>query len=640
MKFKVVIFFLLIILKVAGQDKMSKADALFFGFNYKEAILEYQKELKKKPLNNQQYLNLADAYAKIGNYDSASKNYLEVFKKDSTFSNHYFNKMLLSFSEINQPERIKAFLATKSTGLPKELLENTEFNTELITSNIGSEVDFEIFNISANTAQADFSPSFYIDKLLFTSGRSQKETYKPSGESYLDIFVARIEQEGKVNSASPFTGIANSYFHKATPYYSDKLKSVLYVSSNAEGKNMLYSEEGKNTLAIGKQILNGDFVYLLRDLNTSFYYPFYDADSDILYFSANFEDGYGGTDIYYVHTNDGQIMSAPINMGPRINSPGNEISPFIFENSLYFASDIFYGLGGMDVYKSNIHEEGDYSIPINLGAGINSTDDDFGFIIKNYDNNGLLGYFSSNRKGGKGNDDIYGFNVAEKPGLKTIAVRGKVLKPDGRTGVEKVAIRVLDKDNQLLTEAFTNEEGGYQFEIPWREQITVLAEKELYSAFNEKYIDISLENIQKDGLAIEMTFLDDIIEEKESQKVIKLNKFFFARGRSVVTAEIAIELNKVVEVVKKFPEFQLRIESHTNSKGGSSTNFRLSQSRSNAIKDYLLLKGVPSSNILYTMGYGEDKITNNCTNGVYCLDMLHKQNERSLIVVLNHNLIR
>ncbi|NJB70917.1 outer membrane protein OmpA-like peptidoglycan-associated protein [Saonia flava] len=643
MKFKAsIVFFLVIVSLSFGQDKMSKADALFFGYDYKDAIVAYQKELREKPLTNQQYLNLADSYLKTGSYENASKTYLEVFKRDSTMSNHYFNKMLQSFYKTSGQDRIKAFLSTKGSGLSNELLENSDFNFELLKSNLGSELNYEIFNISANSPQADFSPTFYDDKLLFSSGRGHgngKELYKPSGESYLDIFVSRIEQNGNANSATPFTLIPSSSFHKATPYYSNAQEIIFYVLSNADENGLLYSEEGKNTLAIGKNEIDGEFEYLLRDLNTSFYYPFYQESTGKLFFAANFEDGYGGTDLYYVYTNGGQIMSAPVNLGPRINSPGNEISPFIFENSLYFASDIFYGLGGMDIYKSNFQPNETFSIPINLGIGINSEDDDFGFVIRNNDTNGLLGYFSSNRKGGKGNDDIYGFNVAEKPGLKTIAVQGKVVKPASTTGVAKAYIRVFSSDNELLKEVYSDGEGQYQFEIPWRDFIKIEAGKERYSIYKKDLDESALNDIQKMDFHIDLALMDDLIEEKEGQEVIKLNKFFFDKGKSQITAEIAEELDKVVEAVHRFPEFQLRIESHTDSRGGSSTNFRLSQSRSDAIKKYLREKGVPESNLLYSVGYGEDKITNNCTNGVYCLDMLHRQNERSLIVVLNYNLL-
>ncbi|PCJ91970.1 MAG: cell envelope biogenesis protein OmpA [Flavobacteriaceae bacterium] len=642
MRLKIMISFLLATVSLSfGQVEMSKADALFFGYEYKSAIREYQKELRENSLTTQQYLNLSDSYFKVNDYDNASKFYLDVFKRDTLMSDHHFNKMLQSFSKVSGADRVKAFMNTKGSFLTNELFENSDFNFELLKGSDAKNIDFQVFNINSNSAQSDFSPSFYQGKLLFSSGRSRnsKEIYSPSGESYLDIYVARIEQNGTINSATPFTVIPSSNFHKATPYYSNEIESLFYVLSNANGNTLSFSDEGKNSLAIGIYDKNGVFEYLLRDLNTSFYYPFYEASTGKLYFAANFSDSYGGTDIYYVYTNKGQIMSAPVNLGPRINSPGNEISPYIFENSLYFASDVFYGLGGMDIYKTNFQSNDTFSIPINLGEGINSENDDFGFILKNNDTNGLLGYFSSNRKGGKGNDDIYGFNVAEKPGLKTIAVNGMVVKPNSTNTVSKAYIRVLDAENNLLKEVFSNENGEYQFEIPWQEAIKLQAGKERYSGFSNEFTEVALEEIQNNNLNINLVFLDDIVEEKENQQVIKLRKFFFGRSRSSILPEIALELDKVVEAIKNFPELQLRIESHTDSKGGGSSNFRLSKSRADAIKNYLLQNGVSTSNILYTIGYGEDKILNNCTNGVYCLDMLHKQNERILIVVLNYNLL-
>jgi len=202
-------------------------------------------------------------------------------------------------------------------------------------------------------------------------------------------------------------------YHKATPYYSEALNSVLYVLSNTENGDLKFDDNGKNTLAMGMQNIDGPFNMILSDLSTSFYYPFYDENTGRLYFAANFDDGYGGTDIYYIYTNNGQVMSAPVNLGPRINSPGNEIAPYMFDNSLYFASDVFYGLGGMDIYRSTIEDQDSYGIPVNLGAKVNSPKDDFGFIIRD-DGEGFLGYFTSNRDGGKGKDDIYGFKVSEK----------------------------------------------------------------------------------------------------------------------------------------------------------------------------------------------------------------------------------
>jgi outer membrane protein OmpA-like peptidoglycan-associated protein len=588
-----------------------------------------------------QYLNLADSYFKIGNYKNAAKIYVGAFQKDTALSPNHFNKMLQAVSKTSGLEEVKVFLDSKKGELSPELLENAAFNYELLQSEDNKELNYEIFNVSGNSPQADFSPTFYKDKVLFASSRAKgaKKVYHPSGEAYLNIYEAPLRPGGDLSSPTVFKQLAESDFHKATPYYSEGLNSLFYSLSNADGGELQYSENGKNALAIGMWSGTNSFKYILRDLDTSFYYPFYDAATGRLYFAANFKDGYGGTDLYFVYTNDGIIMSAPINLGPRINTPGNEIAPFIFDNSLYFSSDIFYGLGGMDIYKSNLQADDNFSIPVNLGPGINSGEDDFGFIIRDNDTQGLMGYFSSNRKGGKGNDDIYGFNVDEKPGLKTLALKGKVQKPNNGEGVDAARVRLLDTEGKIIKEIHTSADGTYEMEIPWREQVVLEAVKDRYSNFSKAFSSADFSELNSSNFNIGLVYIDDIIGDIEGQKAIKLNKFYFKKGSSEITPEIATELEKVVHALKNFPEIQLRIESHTDSRGSNSSNFTLSQKRSDAIKKHLLEQGVPPSSILYAMGFGEEKILNGCKNGVFCLEMLHNVNERSLVVVLNYNLM-
>jgi flagellar motor protein MotB len=623
-----------------GQKK-SKGDDFFFQYKYPQAITAYEAQMTEGTLSEQQFLNLADSYFETNNFEKASEAYLELFKKDTLMGGHHFNKMLQSISKTSNMERKNAFLTTMSSSFPKELMENMEFNQQLLGNNAEeSSLDYKIFNLAGNSPQTDFAPSFYKDQLLFTSGRLRQRgnRYEPGNEDYFNIYGARLQPDGQISDIQTFAELPSSNYHKATPYYSEGLESVFYVLSNTEDGELAFDANGKNALAIGKQIIGDSFQLLLKDLSTSFYYPFYDEASGKLYFSANFENGYGGTDIYYVYTNSGQVMSAPINLGPRINSPGNEIAPFIFEGSFYFASDVFYGYGGMDVYKSNMEGES-FSIPINLGKGINSTEDDFGLIMRN-EGEGLLGYFASNRPGGKGKDDIYGFQLDEKPGLKTITFRGKVVKPYNTSEVvDKVAVQLWDVNGELLAETYSDEEGNYRIEIPWVEEVVLESSKDRYSQFTKRFTQSDLEGKETLDFDIGISLYDDLVEEKEGQMVVKMKKFLFGNNRTQLTPEIEAELDKVVEFIKGFPSAQLRIETYTDSRGGSSTNFRLTQSRSDAIKQYLIEQGVPSSNILYSVGYGEDKILNNCTNGVFCLEMLHQQNQRSLVVVLNDNIL-
>ncbi len=624
-----------------AQGKKSKGDAYFFQYEYKAAIEAYEQDMGKGTLTEQQFLNLADSYFKNNNFEKASEVYLKLYEKDSLLGNHHLNKMMQSLLKVSGEGKNDTLLTAMSSKFRKEFLENFDFNNQILSKKEEDEaLDFQIFNLKSNSPQSDFAPSFYEDQLLFSSGRSldKRNIYSPAGESYLNIFKAKSRKDGQISAdVQPFTEINDSDYHKATPYYAKGLKGIFYVLSNTENGNLAFDDNGKNALAIGMQLPDGTFRLLLKDLSTSFYYPFYDEKSERLYFSANFKDSYGGTDIYYVYTNRGQIMSAPINLGPRINSPGNEIAPFIFENSFYFSSDVFYGLGGMDVYKSNLKDD-TFSIPVNLGEGINSSYDDFGFIMRN-EGDGLLGYFSSNRVGGKGKDDLYGFKVDEKPGLKTLALRGKITTLKGDMGVEKAVVRLLNENGGLLAETYTDDEGNYRIEIPWEKAVVLESSKERYSFFRKKFSEEELNALENTKYNFTVSNYDVLVEEKEDQTVIKLKKFFFGRNSYKLTPEIETELDKVAAFIESFPAAQLRIETYTDSRGGSSTNFRLTQNRSDTMKKYLLKKGVPKSNILFSVGYGENKILNNCTNGVYCLEMLHQQNQRSLFVILNHNLL-
>ena len=633
-----ILFFLMTLSVLHAQEKMSKADKYFYIYAYEEAISEYQKDMSDgKLISNEQFLNLADSYFKLGDYKNASRIYLDINKKDTIMNNHRFNKMLQSLSKNSEKERVKAFLNTKSTLLASELIENASFNFELLETSASNSQNFEIFNVSGNSPQADLAPTFYKDKLLFSSSRpiKSKRIYGPSGESYLDIYLARIAGNGDVLNPNVFDRMPNSKFHKSTPHYAKDLDKIFYILSNAEDDKLSFDDKGKNSLAIGMLYENGFFAYLLRDLSTSFYYPFFDSSSNRLYFSANFEDGYGGTDIYYVSTNNGQIMSEPVNLGPRINSPGNEIAPYIHDNSMYFSSDIFYGLGGMDIYKTNFRKDKSFSIPINLGSGINSESDDFGFIIRGDENMGFSGYFSSNRVGGNGNDDIYGYTVREYLGPKTFSLKGQVIEPDYQRGIASTAIRLRDSNGNILKEFITKENGKYQIEIPWRDNLIIEISKNRHSSFYRSYGKADLENLQKASLNFEMVSIDDIVTEEENKTVLRLNDFFFVRGKSDITADIALELDKLIVMFQQFPQLQLQIENHTDSRGGSRTNKLISQKRADAINNYLLQKGISSSNLLSAIGYGEERIMNSCTNGVYCLDFLHKQNRRTLFIVNN-----
>jgi outer membrane protein OmpA-like peptidoglycan-associated protein len=293
----------------------------------------------------------------------------------------------------------------------------------------------------------------------------------------------------------------------------------------------------------------------------------------------------------------------------------------------------------MDLYKSVVQQDDSFSIPVNLGRGINSEHDDFGLIIKR-GVSGYMGYFASNRPGGKGNDDLYGFNLKETPGLETIVFRGNITNPATGLGIEKVRVDLKAADSSLIKQVYTDNNGRYRIEIPARDSLLLTASKPGYSFYGEPFGHDKLGSMKGISYNIEMPLLDDLVREAEQKKVVKIDKFFFDRNSSEITPQIGIELDKVVDAIRMFPKMKISIEVHTDSRGSSRNNLRLSQSRADAIRDYLLQKGLSPANITEAKGFGEERITNNCKDGVFCLEMLHKQNERQLIVIENYEDIK
>ncbi|WP_088340512.1 OmpA family protein [Robiginitalea sediminis] len=631
------VLLLLVVAFNGWAQKASEADRLFFEYDYAGAVTAYEALRRSGELTPQQRLNLAESYFRRKAYDKSSEAYLESFRQDSLMDNHHFNTMLQALAKTSGQDRVQAFLSTRATSLSGELLENAAFNYELLEKGGDASLDYRIFPLSVNSGQMDLSPAFYgEDRLLFSSARphKNKETYKPTGQAFMDIYVAVVDPDGQTRGAQPIGWLENTKYHESTPFFSPLLNGIFYVRSNEENGELTYDENGKNALAVALGTRDGDDRLLLRDPGTSFYYPFFDDATERLYFAADFDQGYGGTDLYYVATNEGRIMSSPVNLGPRINTPGNEIAPFLMDGSLFFASDVFYGLGGMDVYKAEEQEDGVYSIPVNLGPELNTPHDEFGFIIRP-GGAGYQGYFTSNRPGGTGSDDLYGFAVNSKPGLKTLVVRGTVVDGSSAEGIDKARIRMVDASGATIKEAYTLADGSFFMEIPWRDNVRVLVDKERHtSAVLGPFGTANTEDTTK-AVEVTLTPVSSFVRDREGHHELKAERFFFDKGSAQLTAEIASLLNPAAEALKQFPSMQIRIEAHTDSRGSTQANLALSQRRALAIRDYLLSQGVAADQITSAEGLGESQIINNCTDGVYCLEVLHRQNERYPLIVEN-----
>lgn len=406
---------------VHGQSASTKkADKLFADFAYVEAIKLYEELARGGELTNYVCKQLAEANRRIGNTKQAEYWYKMVLDlgTEEPIDYYYYAMALRSNKKYEEAEKwikkFESFDKTDDSRIEREL--------EAIDTNIIMVADsnwVSISKLSINSKQNDFSPAFYNDKIVFSSAREKKGKidllYVWDEQPFIDLYICDIGLENQLLNVKPFSETLNSKYHEG-PVTFNKTGNMIYFTRN-NYKNKKLGKDGKKTthLKIYTAILVGEtwgnikeFKYNSKEYSTG--HPTISKDGQKLFFASDMPGGFGQADIYVCELIDSE-WGQPENLGPQINTEGNEMFPYYHtDGKLYFASDGLVGFGGFDIFSARREENGTHTI-INLGYPLNSPKDDFGFVF----NKELTGgYFSSNRKGGEGNDDIYAFKVEEE----------------------------------------------------------------------------------------------------------------------------------------------------------------------------------------------------------------------------------
>jgi outer membrane protein OmpA-like peptidoglycan-associated protein len=346
-----------------------------------------------------------------------------------------------------------------------------------------------------------------------------------------------------------------------------------------------------------------------------------------LYFSSDMPGGYGKTDIYYIEINDDGSYGVPVNLGPKINTPGHEKFPFIsHDNTLYFSSDGRKNLGNLDIYQINLDHKNNVE-PTALEAPINSPFDDFAFVIES-DNS--KGYFSSNREGGKGDDDIYSFNINTPTVVCNQKIQGKIVDSANKRSISGATVVMYDENGKELQTTIVKEDASFTFDIECNKKYQLIANKIGYGK-----ADVKLESTNENNKNhnIEMNLFKEDFEAVEEKVVIKINPIYFDLNSSKIRKDAEVELTKVVEVMNKFPDIVIECGSHTDARSNDKHNMWLSERRAQNTIDYIISKGISKERIS-GKGYGESQILNKCTNGVQCSENQHQLNRRTEFVVI------
>tara|TARA_B100000427_G_scaffold329424_1_gene345578 strand:- start:589 stop:2553 length:1965 start_codon:yes stop_codon:yes gene_type:complete len=462
-----------------------------------------------------------------------------------------------------------------------------------------------------NTEFAEYSPSFSNDKLYFVSNRVSEKIYSGTGTPFTDLFEVKTRGANvDLNSLKKLDdNINNEKVNEGSITFSEDGMYMIFAKGN-DGKN-----SGRNNVDLyWSRFRRGGWTNpRLLNVNTSRSWdstPYLSKDGKTLYFASNRSKGYGGTDIYKANVNRRGRWINIQNLGPEINTPGNELFPSVTEDGrLYFSSDNHEGFGGLDIFVAT-RRGGKITIS-NPGKPLNSRGDDFG--VNPY--NPTRGFFTSNRDGGKGDDDIYTF-VNDDPNLKIVnyVLKGTTLtqKNDDRELIilGNSSVKLLDKEGVVIEETFTDDNGEFEFIVYTDEEYLLIGEKENYFSTRGDFSTIGKE-LDKTKLKEFITnvefeknlILDRIIVNKS----IVLDNIYYDLDKADIREDAAIELDKLVIILEDNPNISIELSSHTDDRSSVEYNQDLSQRRAESAVSYILSKGIDRSRIS-AKGYGESQL--------------------------------
>jgi peptidoglycan-associated lipoprotein len=441
-----------------------------------------------------------------------------------------------------------------------------------------------------NSKDNDFSSAYARDDfgvVYFTSSRDDATGNKTSGatgQSFTDIFESRLDKKSKWSTPLP-VNVLNTEFEEGTPSLSADYNEIYYTKCET-GKRETIGCAIMYSKLTGTYWSEPENLGLLADSLVAAH-PSIAADGLTLYFVSDMAGGFGGKDIYSVtRKNEGDAWSAPKNLGPDINTKGNELFPYIRENgTLYFASDGIIGMGGLDIFKATSQPDGSWLVQ-NMKSPVNSFADDFGIVFKNLDESGIL---SSTRKG-RGDDDLYSF---EMPPLK-FNITGLV--KDEKTGSVMVGatVQLIASDGSNL-QVLTGTSGDFHFALNPGVDYIFLASQKGYLNGKEKETTKGQEKSRDFMVSILLTPID---------RPIELPNIFYDFGKWDLRPESMVSLDKLVETLNDNPNVTIELMSHTDSRDTEEYNLSLSQKRAQSVVDYLIEKGIEPER-LSAKGYGE-----------------------------------
>ena len=614
----------------AQYGSQKKADNLFNKLSFANATEVYKTLIDKDYNADYATRQLADSYAFLRNPDSAVVYYKKVVEQENVPVEYYYNYAQALRGVKNYKEyRIWMRRFKEAGGDINE--DNLQKDSDFVNSIFNAKQQYFLTDVNFNSKYSDFGAYEHNGKIYFTSSRdegvSSKHIYGWNGEPFLDIYTASNKTDSLINHKAKLKGSINSIYHDG-PLTITKDGKTIYFSRNDYNKSVLgKNEEGISNLKIYKATLADDEWTNIEELpfNSNAYstgHPALNNDETKLYFASDMPGGIGGTDIYYVEINNGSFGD-PKNAGNIINTDKNERFPFInSEDVLFFASDGHPGLGLLDIFGTVLDKNDHIVSVINLGVPVNSSKDDFSFFMND---DGLSGYFASNRNGGVGSDDIYAYDRI--PQLK---IEGTVAGTDDNP-IKNATVELFDYNGNKIAYLETNDEGHYEINIDRDSNYTLNTKKDGYI---DNYKPVSSKGIEKSIKSITADFVLNQ-DKKEIIPITELYPIYFDFNKYSIRKDNTNKLDKIIDLmINTYPDIVIKIESYADSRGPAEYNKKLSIERANATYKYLVNKGVNPDRITEYNGYGEQNLVNDCNGTINCTEAQHQLNRRTQFIVI------
>lgn len=624
----------------AQKAKIAAADKKYNSYAYIDAIQTYERLAEKGYQSVEMFEKLGNAYYFNSDFEKAAQSYEKLYQLQSELAPEYFYRYAQSLKATGKEKEAATILAkfenkSSDDSRSKRLKNNTDY-LEDIKANVGI---YTIENAGINSKYSDYGSTIVDNKLIFTSARDTggvgQRKHAWTGEHFTNLYAAGVNGELIPSNPVRYDANVNSKFHEATPVFT-KDGNTMYFTRN----NYLDGKKGKDAnkvtlLKIYKATLVNNRWTNVTELpfnsnNFSTAHPALSPDEQTLYFVSDRPGTIGQSDLYKVAINSNGTYGEPINLGVEINTEGRETFPFVTkDNQLYFASDGHPGLGGLDVFTTKINNDGSFGEVENDGAEVNSPKDDFGYYRDSEINKG---FFSSNRDGGLGSDDIYRFTSKDKckqilKGIVTDSATGETL-----AGVQLI---LLNKQYKVIAETTSDALGYYAFDVNCRRTYHVRANKKDYTSKETKLRTPEVTGETKLDIQLESTICRVAVGD-DLGKCFGIKMIYFDLDKSNIRKEAALDLAKILDVLIQNPTIKLDIRSHTDCRQTAKYNMALSDRRAKATIAWLVSKGIDSSR-LTGRGYGESQLINDCgcepTNASNCTEEQHQMNRRSEFII-------